>query len=220
MKSPFKSKTLWVNIIGILAMLGQSQFGFVVAAEDQAVALGAINLILRLITREQIDWSTPINNIRGSARRYLVASMLCFSLAGLVALPLLSGCSMAGRIANDDIAAQLVVRAAAGRVLDQRPDWTEATYRITGELIELVRSEPHVSLAGLEEAVIDRVNWNELTPEDQAILQVLISAARTDLEVALEKRGVSEPGETKIAMQRVLGWINQSAEIRRAVHAG
>ncbi len=220
MKNPLKSKTLWVNLIGILTLFAQSQFGFIFAAEDQAVALGAINLVLRLVTRDGIDWSTPMGNSRGGARGYLIAAMLCFSLAALIAMPLLSGCSMTTRIANDDIAAQLVVRAAAGRVLDQRPDWVEDTYRITGELIALVRTEPQVSLADLEQAVIARVNWSELNPEEQALLQVLINAARTDLEKALAKRGVSEPGQTKIAMQRVLGWINQTAEIRRAVHAG
>lgn len=220
MKSPLRSKTLWANIIAIGAIFAQGQFGYVLAAEDQAVALGAVNLILRLITRDAIDWTTPIANQKGRINRYLVASILCLSIALMALLPLMSGCSTVKRIASDDVTAQLVVRAAAGRVLDQRPDWVERTYKITGEVIQLATDNPQADLAGLEQAVIDRVDWQKLLPEEQALVQTLIAAARTDLEAALEKRGIREPSQVRVQVLRILGYIHQAAEIRRAAHAG
>lgn len=50
------SKTFWVNVLAIGAMVAQSQFGFVLSPETQMSALAAVNVALRLITREEIVW--------------------------------------------------------------------------------------------------------------------------------------------------------------------
>ena len=48
---PFwQSKTFWVNLIAVAAMVIQSQYRFVVSAEDQLGVLAVINLALRFIT--------------------------------------------------------------------------------------------------------------------------------------------------------------------------
>lgn len=215
-KSPLKSKTLWVNLLGMIAMAAQSRYGFVFAAQDQAVVLGAINLVLRLVTKGPVDWSAPLTNKKGGARSYLVASMLCLSLAMLALGPLLSGCSAVRQLANDDVAAQVVVRAAATRVLKQHPNWTADTYRITGELIDLVNTAPRIDLGELEQEVISRIDWDALPPGEQIMLQALLSAARQDLESALEKAGVKDTGQVQVQMVRILGWINYAAVIRSA----
>ena len=48
----YQSKTLWVNLIAIVALIAQAQFGFVIAPEGQVGILAVINLILRAITNE------------------------------------------------------------------------------------------------------------------------------------------------------------------------
>lgn len=53
-KSPLKSKTLWVNIIAFIAMLVQTQTGFVIGPEEQISILAVLNVILRFLTREEI----------------------------------------------------------------------------------------------------------------------------------------------------------------------
>ena len=50
MKKWYHSKTMWINIIAVLALLVQSQWGFLLDAEDQLALLGIINLILRIFT--------------------------------------------------------------------------------------------------------------------------------------------------------------------------
>ena len=56
MKKPWKSKTLYINIVAIIAMFLESQLGYELDAETQVVILAVINLVLRLITQEPISW--------------------------------------------------------------------------------------------------------------------------------------------------------------------
>jgi uncharacterized membrane protein len=53
-KAWWRSKTLWVNLVAGLALLAQSQFGFVMDGEVQGAILTVINLVLRLITKEPV----------------------------------------------------------------------------------------------------------------------------------------------------------------------
>ena len=51
MKPWYQSRTLWVNLIVIIAILVQSQTSFVIEPEAQAALVVVINLILRAITK-------------------------------------------------------------------------------------------------------------------------------------------------------------------------
>ncbi len=55
MKKWIRSKTLWINLIGIAAIILQCEYGFVINAEHEFLILGGINLILRLITNEGLE---------------------------------------------------------------------------------------------------------------------------------------------------------------------
>lgn len=59
MKTWYLSKTLWLNVIAVLALLLQTCFGFVIDPEAQAALLALINIILRCTTKAQLDWNTP-----------------------------------------------------------------------------------------------------------------------------------------------------------------
>ena len=52
------SKTLWMNVLCIIALIAQSQFGFVIDAALQASLLAMINILLRTVTKEPIVWKT------------------------------------------------------------------------------------------------------------------------------------------------------------------
>jgi uncharacterized membrane protein len=56
MKTILKSKTFWLNILAIGALIAQAQYGFVIDAEAQVAILAVINLVLRAITKEEIVW--------------------------------------------------------------------------------------------------------------------------------------------------------------------
>jgi len=55
-KKWYLSKTLWMNLVALAAMIIQSQYGFVIAAEEQAAIIVVANIILRGITNEQLEW--------------------------------------------------------------------------------------------------------------------------------------------------------------------
>ncbi|MBW7863079.1 MAG: hypothetical protein GX580_02775 [Candidatus Hydrogenedens sp.] len=59
-KKPWLSKTLWVNLLAIIALFTQWAFGFDALPESvQALALAAVNLWLRNRTGQPLDWSAP-----------------------------------------------------------------------------------------------------------------------------------------------------------------
>lgn len=55
MKKWWKSKTLWVNVIGIGAILVQTEYGYIVTPEIQVLVLGFVNMFVRLITKEELE---------------------------------------------------------------------------------------------------------------------------------------------------------------------
>ena len=57
-KSWYTSKTLWINVVAILAIAVQGTTSFVIDATLQLELLAAINVALRLITNEPVEWSS------------------------------------------------------------------------------------------------------------------------------------------------------------------
>ena len=51
----YTSKTLWLNLLAIVALVAQTAFGYVLDAEAQAALLAIINLILRIITKKGLS---------------------------------------------------------------------------------------------------------------------------------------------------------------------
>lgn len=50
----YKSKTLWVNIIALIASLLQAKYGLVISGELQGVILTLANIALRFETNEKV----------------------------------------------------------------------------------------------------------------------------------------------------------------------
>jgi hypothetical protein len=53
-KAIYLSKTFWVNIIAMAAMVIQTQTGFVIDAEAQAAIWGFANIIIRFFTEAKV----------------------------------------------------------------------------------------------------------------------------------------------------------------------
>ena len=56
MKQYLKSKTLWANVVALIAIVSMGQFGFVLDTTAQASMLVMMNVILRAITKEELVW--------------------------------------------------------------------------------------------------------------------------------------------------------------------
>ena len=55
-KKWYFSKTLWINVIAIGAIIAQQQLGHAISPDIQVYLLGIINLLLRTATKEKIEW--------------------------------------------------------------------------------------------------------------------------------------------------------------------
>jgi hypothetical protein len=53
----WKSKTMWANVIAAVSMFLGAQFGVPLTAEQSAAILALINVVLRAVTNEPIEWS-------------------------------------------------------------------------------------------------------------------------------------------------------------------
>lgn len=56
-KKIWLSKTFWINILALVGMVAQSQSSFVINPEMQIAILGVINIILRVVTKQEVTWS-------------------------------------------------------------------------------------------------------------------------------------------------------------------
>jgi len=56
MKKWIKSKVLWVNIISIVSIIVRAELGYTLTPEAEIAVLAGINLILRIITKEKLNW--------------------------------------------------------------------------------------------------------------------------------------------------------------------
>ncbi|MEM4720573.1 MAG: hypothetical protein QXT73_00750 [Candidatus Methanomethylicaceae archaeon] len=52
----YTSKTLWVNFLALIASFLQLKYGIVFEPALQGVVLTLINIVLRIITREEVVW--------------------------------------------------------------------------------------------------------------------------------------------------------------------
>ena len=54
----YESKTLWANVLAVVAIAVQGQVGFILTPELQMTALGVINIILRAVTKHEVNWTS------------------------------------------------------------------------------------------------------------------------------------------------------------------
>ena len=52
----WKSKTLWVNILAAIGLFLSAQYGVNLSAEMVGIILAGINAVLRMVTKEPLEW--------------------------------------------------------------------------------------------------------------------------------------------------------------------
>ena len=50
----YLSKTLWANVLAMIAILVQSRYGFVISIEEQGAIIVIMNIILRIFTKKEL----------------------------------------------------------------------------------------------------------------------------------------------------------------------
>jgi len=89
-KAFYLSKTFWINVLAIAALILQSYTDFVLSPEAQVYILGVINLMLRAITKEPLAWG----NQSGRISPPLALHLLLACLAAFLLIASMSGCAI------------------------------------------------------------------------------------------------------------------------------
>lgn len=129
-----------------------------------------------------------------------------------ILLLLLAGCSLAKFNENKPLI-QLTVQAATARVLHERPAWKDNVEKISAQAMAYVNGTDEVSVDGLAEYVKAQIPWNEMLPEEQAVAVTLLGVVQSEIERALAGRGVRTPGDTKVVVGEIVGWIHGIASL-------
>jgi fumarate reductase subunit C len=53
-KKWYLSKTIWINVIALAGLIVQTQTGFLLTPEVQAMALTLVNLAVRAVTKQEL----------------------------------------------------------------------------------------------------------------------------------------------------------------------
>lgn len=136
-----------------------------------------------------------------------------YAIIALVVLTLaLAGCATFNRIVtNNELTVQLATEAATARVIHEHPSWKAQTVSIIGDAIGLIDSSALVQLDSVEAYVKDHIPWNKLMPEEQALVSILITQVRKNIEDTFRARAVTDPLQQMVEVRKVLGWINDAA---------
>lgn len=117
---------------------------------------------------------------------------------------------------SHEMGLQLVVRAAAGRVLTQKPAWVPKAYEITAAAIRLVEESTDITVGELVTFVVAKIELDKLTLEEKDLVLALIGTVRQEMENYFQAQGITTPAEVNVRVVKVLTWVNQTAEVRLA----
>jgi len=87
----YASKIMWTNLIAVIALIIQGQFGFIIDAEAQLGILAVINIVLRAITNTSLTVSAPQSDNAGQGGYASVVTLIAMFLVAAAVLTL-SGC--------------------------------------------------------------------------------------------------------------------------------
>jgi uncharacterized membrane protein len=126
-KPVWKSKILWANLIAIVVLLAQSELGYEISAEAQGGILAVINILLRLITKEPLDWGgtnnsdndgsgTPVNQA-GFAR---VITLLALFIIAAAMLSMIGCATTSGKTDSPQVFAGKTLLAIQSEIISTR----------------------------------------------------------------------------------------------------
>jgi hypothetical protein len=122
----------------------------------------------------------------------------------------LIGCTLK-QVKENEFALELVVRAATSRVLTEKAEWIKPCYDITKEAILRIENNELITVADLEEHIRAEINWDNLTIDEQILMDTLIAMIRDSVNDYLKDQDTL-PEDVKVYLVTVLSWINKTAD--------
>jgi hypothetical protein len=132
-------------------------------------------------------------------------------LIAVLTLLVICACSVLP-LEKGDKTLEFTVRAVAARTFTEHPTWAPAAQTIAHQ-IRTADTEIEVGL--LTDAVFERIPVDALTPEETALIHMLVPALEIRIVDRLKEKGVETPEKTRAYLGEVLWWIEQTAQAYR-----
>ena len=138
-------------------------------------------------------------------------SLFIISLV-LIALAF-TGCAAFNKlVTNNELTMQLATEAATARIIHEHPFWKNQVVTITADAMAFIGTSTEIQLGDVEEYVKGKIAWGRMLPEEQAVVSVLITQVRKNLEDNFRAQSIENPLAQMIEVRKVLGWINAAAK--------
>ena len=135
-----------------------------------------------------------------------------FSVIALVFM--FSGCATFNKIVtNDALIMQLAVQDATAHVITKHPEWKQQITNISQSGMDAIDSKTVITLSAVESYVNGKINTASMTPEDQALVSVLLTTVEGNLSDSFNAHGVTNPASQLVEVRQVLEWINNQAKL-------
>ena len=126
----------------------------------------------------------------------------------MIGMFMFTGCAMITELSKEPILVQYAIQKAVRVFLGGKPHiWAQKTYDITTKAIEELDRDYVITVGSLKSHVKEQINWNELYPEDQMIVNLLIDSIETEINGMIAAEELPEDVEMK--MKEVLIWVQQ-----------
>jgi hypothetical protein len=146
------------------------------------------------------------------AKNWMTFVWILFLIVGIVSgVFVMSGCKTNDQ---DELALQLVVKAATARLLYEHPEWKDQTISITKNAIAVIDNDPNATIQIITTFVISKINENKLLPEEQALVSVFVDMVSSSIQEYLNSKGIVDNAQQMQIVRKVLVWINETAVLQ------
>lgn len=116
-------------------------------------------------------------------------------------------------VTNDALIMQLAVQDATAHVIAKHPEWKQQIANISQSGMDAIDSKTVITLSAVESYVKGKINTAAMTPEDQALVSVLLTTVEGNLSDSFNAHGVTDPASQLVEVRQVLEWINNQAKL-------
>jgi len=126
-------------------------------------------------------------------------------------LALASGCA---KVTKYEPVIAASSRVAAGLVLDNNPELIPVVYAISLTALHTIDKSEIITVAGIDKFVIENISFEGMTPQSEIAIKELVLLVKDMAVETLGAEGVVSPLDEKVAVRKVVLWINQAAMVR------
>lgn len=123
----------------------------------------------------------------------------------LIAVVFLVGCATM----DNNMRSQLAVGYATDKIIKERPERAMRVIEQVQKARTLITNPDPVSIASLDTAVKESIDWSKLDAADRVLVSALLIEARERLEYEIGE-GMLD-ADQRVKVMAVLDWIDQSA---------